>query len=104
LELARADKLIGKALEAKVTLHCGDELYGFLSPLSADLKMVFIVSQVVLEQGGESAYQGAVEGLGVTVSKADGEKCERCWAYTNDVGSDSKHPTLCARCAAIVQE
>ena len=103
LELARGEKLIGKALEAKVTLHCNEELYQFLLPMTQDLKMVFIVSQVVLEQGGAGAYSGMVDGLGVTVSKAEGTKCERCWAYTDDVGSDPAHPTLCARCAAIVK-
>ena len=63
---------------------------------------MFIVSKVVLEQGAVAQTTAETEGLEVTVSKAYGEKCERCWAYSDTVGKDEKHPTLCARCAAII--
>ena len=104
LELARNDKLIGKSLEAKVTLFCSDEVYSLLSPVEADLPMVFITSQVELARGGEGAFTGEVEGLSVTVAHAEGEKCERCWAYRSDIGIDPAHPTLCARCAKAISE
>ncbi len=103
LEDARAAKTIGKALEAKVTLTCTGELYAFLKANEEILKNVFIVSQVVLVDEAPASATGEVEGLGVAIGKADGQKCERCWAYSDTVGSDAEHPTLCARCAQIVK-
>jgi isoleucyl-tRNA synthetase len=38
----------------------------------------------------------------ISVFKADGGKCERCWKYDTKVGADAAHPTLCARCAAVL--
>ena len=102
LEAARAAKTIGKSLEAKVSLHCDGELYDFLASVMDELAPVFIVSAVSLERGGEGSFKGAVEGLSVTVAHADGAHCPRCWAYSGTVGSDAKHPELCARCAGIV--
>jgi isoleucyl-tRNA synthetase len=101
LEIARAAKKIGKSLEAKVVLGCKDELYDFLTAEVDALPTLFIVSQVELskENAGEP---GAVEGLTVAVEPADGHKCERCWSFSETVGENAKHETLCARCAAIV--
>lgn len=104
LELARNEKMIGKSLEAKVVLHCSDEVLALLEPVAEDLPMVFITSQVELQKGGEAAFTGEVAGLGVTVMPAEGEKCERCWAYRGDIGADPAHPTLCARCAKAISE
>ena len=102
LENARNQKTIGKSLEAQVTLKADGELYAFLKENEAVLEPVFIVSKVVLEQGAAAQTTAETEGLEVTVSKAHGEKCERCWAYSDTVGKDEEHPTLCARCAAII--
>ncbi len=102
LENARNQKTIGKSLEAQVTLKADGELYDFLKENEAVLEPVFIVSKAVLEQGAAAQTTAETEGLEVTVSKAHGEKCERCWAYSDTVGKDEKHPTLCARCAAII--
>lgn len=102
LELARTSKIIGKSLEAKVTLHCGEELYSFINTEKDSLAEIFIVSQVSVEKGGAGEVTGEVSELSVTVAKADGEKCERCWVFSDSVGKDSKHPTLCARCAKII--
>ena len=104
LELSRKEKVIGKSLEASVTLYCGGELYDFVKSVEEELKTVFIVSHVDVIKGGEGAIQGEVEGFSVTVGKAGGQKCERCWVYSDTVGADPEHPTLCARCAAIVRE
>ena len=102
LEEARGAKVIGKSLEAQVVLSCDGELLEFLQSVKADLNTAFIVSGVVLEKDGEGAFHGDVEGLSITVKKADGEKCERCWIYSETVGSNEKHPTLCKRCADIL--
>ena len=40
----------------------------------------------------------------VSVTKADGQKCERCWHWETDVGSNPEHPTICARCVAAVRK
>ena len=56
---------------------------------------VFIVS-------GVAVVNEEVTELTVEVNKASGEKCERCWAYSETVGTDSVHPTLCKRCADIL--
>lgn len=95
LEQARNEKKIGKSLEAKVTLKVADPDSFLLPEMDEDaLADILIVSQVALEKGGD--------GLAVEVAPAAGEKCERCWKVLPTVGSDSKHPTLCPRCAKVV--
>lgn len=92
LELARQAKTIGSSLEAQVLVGNGPEELNRYEHLLADL---FIASQVHLVNGNRQ---------GVHVSRADGTKCERCWKYTTDVGSDPAFPTACARCAQAVHE
>ena len=103
LEIARRDKVIGKPLEAKIILHADGELAAFLGEVKDALPEIFITSGVEIE-GGEGEFKGDVEGLSVSVSKADGEKCERCWKVSTTVGSCAEHPTLCAECAATMKE
>lgn len=88
-------KTIRTSLEAKITLSCSGEQYDFLKLAEKELATSFIVSQVdiVNEQ---------TDGMEVKVSPAEGEKCERCWIYSSTVGKNSEHPTLCARCAAVI--
>jgi len=102
LEDARAAKKIGKSLEAKVILYAEGELLSFLRGIEDQLPAILIVSQVECREGkgGETVD---VEGLGIEFAAADGAKCERCWCHSDTVGSDPDHPTLCARCAAIVR-
>ena len=104
LEEARANKVIGSSLDAKLTLYCEGELYEFIKSAQSDLKTVFIVSelQVLCEGTGESKAE-QTQGLTITVAHASGEKCERCWVYSDTVGKDENHPTLCARCASIIK-
>lgn len=103
LELKRTAKEIGSSLEAAVTLTCEGELYGFLKGMQEELATLFIVSKVALIEGvGDTPSDLA--GLSVQVTKADGGKCERCWVYSDTVGSDSEHPTLCSRCAHVLHE
>ncbi|HEX4945666.1 MAG TPA: isoleucine--tRNA ligase, partial [Blastocatellia bacterium] len=90
LEEARNAKLIGAGLEAKVTITADADTRAFLESFGVDLRFMFIVSQVELQDGAE---------LKVEVAKADGEKCERCWNYTTDVGVNVAYPGACGRCA-----
>ncbi len=103
LEIARTAKLIGKSLDAKVTLYAEGELKAFLQDVSDLLPEALIVSQVIVADGGEGSFKGELEGLSLTVEHADGEKCCRCWSYAASVGQDAEHPDLCARCAALMK-
>ena len=94
LEQARAEKKIGKSLEAKVAVTVPVE-DAFMMHLGMDyLADLFIVSQVEMEVDKE---------LTVDVFPAEGEKCPRCWKFHPLIGSHSKHPELCPRCAAVVE-
>ena len=100
LEQARADKVIGSALEAGLTLYCSKEVYDFLNAIPMDeLADLFIVSPVDLVEG-EGGVKGLVEGLGVSAAHAAGNKCLRCWKYETTVGEDG----LCPRCAKVLKQ
>ena len=100
LEQARADKTIGSALEAGLTLYCSKEVYDFLNAIPMDeLADLFIVSHVDLVEG-EGGVKGLVEGLGVSAAHAAGNKCLRCWKYETTVGEDG----LCPRCAKVLKQ
>ena len=100
LEQARADKVIGSALEASLTLYCSKEVYVFLNAIPMDeLADLFIVSHVDLVEG-EGGVKGLVEGLGVAAAHAAGNKCLRCWKYEPSVGEDG----LCPRCAKVLKQ
>lgn len=104
LEQARNEKIIGASLEAKVLLYAQGERYALLKSFEQDLPQIFITSQAVLQEGGEGACKGELDDLSVTVQKADGGKCERCWTYSDTVGACADHPTICARCASILSK
>ncbi len=96
LEVVIKDKTVKSSLETCVTLKASGDEYEFIKSILPELKTVFIVSDVKLvENSGE---------LEVEVAKAEGDKCERCWCYSTTVGSSAEHPTLCARCAAILSK
>jgi isoleucyl-tRNA synthetase len=105
LELARNEKIIGKSLTANVTLYPNDANGLLLSSISEDLKQLFIVSKVTVAGSTEDAPEHAqkFDGLSIVVQSAEGETCERCWVVTPDVGAVIEHPTLCSRCAGVVQ-
>ena len=105
LEEARAEKVIGQSLAADITVYADEKTKAFLSEMKDELATIFIVSRVALADMAD-APEGAVEGeiVKTLVAPAAGEKCERCWIYTDDIGSDAAHPTLCARCAGVVSK
>jgi isoleucyl-tRNA synthetase len=100
LEEARKGKQIGKGLEAQVTLTAADPAYAVLAKYKDQLRYLFIVSAVTLNQRAENGH-GAVK---IEVSRASGQKCERCWTYSTQVGEDAEYPTVCERCSAILRE
>jgi isoleucyl-tRNA synthetase len=98
LEAAREGKFIGANLQARVHLRANGNLYPLLERYAADLPALFIVSQVLLEGHAHETQ------LSVHVERAEGGKCERCWKYTGDIGSDPDFPTVCAACAVAINE
>ena len=106
LEEARKAKLIGHPLDASIEIKLPEgELSDLLAALDMPLYDIFIVSQAALADvlDGE-VYEGKeIEGLTIRVSKADGEKCERCWRFETTIGDDADHPTACHRCAAALK-
>ena len=101
LEIARTAKEIGGSLDAQVTLICSGETYDFAKSVESALASVLIVSKVTVrnESACDTDFVGEVEGLAVRVAHADGDKCERCWIYSDTVDHDEAHPGLCSRCA-----
>ena len=101
IEVKRKEGVIGGSLQAEVTIHADEKLYAVLSKLEDELRFVFITSQakLVKDDDGESTD---IEGLKLTINASDAEKCERCWHYREDVGSNSDHPTICNRCVENV--
>ena len=89
LDDARDSKEIGSSLEAAVILEADEDYYPLLKQYVSDLPTWFIVSQVELRQGEGSPFR-------VRVERARGDKCERCWKYKMDVGSNPEFPTVCA--------
>jgi isoleucyl-tRNA synthetase len=98
LEAARRDKLVGKALDAKVKIEASEPLLTLLKKYEPSLKELFNTSQVELAHIEHADLQPRV-----TTVAADGIKCERCWNYTTDVGKDSRFPTVCLRCAEALE-
>ena len=82
-------------------LFARGEQLSFLKANAEVLPSAFIVSQVEVSEG-EGSFKGDLEGLSVTVQKADGQKCARCWSYSESVGSNEAHPEICERCAHIL--
>jgi len=101
LENARNSKLIGKSLEAQVKLTATDPVYSVLDAYRDQLRYLFIVSAATLEPKASGNGTGSVT---VSVAKADGQKCERCWNYSTHVGENKNYPTVCERCSAALRE
>lgn len=106
LEEARNSKLIGKSLEAKVTIYPNEQVRDLLIALDADVAQLLIVSdfEIAAKQTEVPADAEVFEDVAILVTKAEGETCERCRAVRQDVGTDEKLPHLCGRCASIVEE
>ena len=105
LELARAEKSIGKPLDAKVTLFVSDAARAaFEAIVDAPLDKLCIVSETAVIYGEGEGYKGEeFAGVTVKVEPSDAPKCPRCWTHSRTIGSDAAHPELCARCAAAIK-
>ena len=102
IEPLRKDKQIGSSLQAKVVLEAGREELAFLESYATHLPMLFIVSEVELR----AARPGAAEATDVqiTIARADGVKCDRCWRYVSAVSHEPEWAGLCERCQDALAE
>lgn len=99
LEELRKDKTIAANLEAKVTMTADGEILSVLQLYAGHLNAFFVVSQTEIKKGVVEA--GAL--VSVSVSKAEGAKCDRCWNFSTHVGEDSNYRTVCERCSASLK-
>jgi isoleucyl-tRNA synthetase len=104
LEQARVAKIIGHPLDAAITVTAEPEMLAFLGEYAKELAEIFIVSRVdlVAEVTTEAYSAESVAGLQIAVSAAPGSKCERCWCYSEELGSHGDHPAICPKCTAAV--
>ena len=103
LEGARNEKIIGKPLEACVTVYAEPHDAAMLNGCGQDLADLCIVSELhVVEGEGAGMASEYFPDLAIFVERAASEKCLRCWKQSKTVGTDSRHPALCARCALVV--
>ena len=106
LEIARADKLVGKSLEAKITVYTQDaEMRALLDSFGTELTTVFIVSGAKLADcdAPAGAYVNEEKTLAVLVEPADGCKCDRCWSFSTEGEDDGEGGFICARCREILK-
>ncbi len=99
LEDVRQGGVIGNSLEARIVVRASGEAAALLRRHESDLRTIFIVSQVSLQEAGAAGDEPQIE-----VLKAEGAKCERCWNYSVEVGRDGAWPTLCERCVPAINE
>lgn len=102
LEEARNEKVIGKSLEAKITIVPKDEKTKEVLESVEYLHQYLIVSEANIAEQADQANEYRY--VSVVVNKHPGEKCDRCWVSSDTVGEDKDHPELCIRCATIVKE
>jgi isoleucyl-tRNA synthetase len=107
LEIKRQEKLIGNALESKVTIYANNETSKLLNNYKAFLPTLFIVSSSEVLSDTvipPDAYRSSeLEGLSIVVTKADGKKCQRCWNWDLSVGTYASNPDLCEKCYKAIK-
>ena len=106
LEIKRAEKFIGNSLEAKVRLYLPAEYRQLAEQYAAFLPMFFLVSSVALNDDVlPEAHDGTViKGLQVLVERSAGSKCQRCWNWSESVGTFTDIPEVCGRCYDAVHQ
>jgi isoleucyl-tRNA synthetase len=108
VEPVRKSGRVGHTLDCLITLYAAEELAEVIERSNADLREVFIASEVILkpaDQAPEEAYASdELAGLKIGVEQVPGEKCERCWVYSQELGATAEHPNICPRCTRVLAE
>jgi isoleucyl-tRNA synthetase len=91
IEALRSAGQVGSSLQAELLITAAADDLALLAALGDDLRFVTITSQARIAAGAA---------LVVAVTPSAATKCERCWHYRDDVGSDAQHPTICGRCTS----
>lgn len=105
LEIARNEKIIGGGLEAEVTVYANDAYRALLEKLGDELRFVLITSKAQVKPLADNpadVAEGELDGIAVSVARSQGEKCPRCWHYSDKIGVNPEHPSLCPRCVENV--
>jgi isoleucyl-tRNA synthetase len=105
LENAKNAGMIGRSLEAAVSIGADDDTITFLDTFGQGLREYFIVSHVSLKGAeGDYVFESIDRpGIYIGVSRAGGGKCARCWVYSQEVGVDAHYADLCNRCLEVVK-
>ncbi len=93
IEEKRIAKEVNKISECDVEIFCSKEDFSILNSVKYQLSQIFMVAETRISIGDQ---------LKISVKKTSNKKCERCWRYLNDIGTDESHPTLCKRCLSVV--
>jgi len=106
MESLRAQKIIGKPLEAKLEMYVDEKAESLLNSIKEDVKTLFIVSEFVVagKLADAPAEADKYEHVAIVATKAEGETCERCRVTSKELGTNESHPTLCPRCTTVVVE
>ncbi|SOD40395.1 isoleucine--tRNA ligase [Nitrosovibrio sp. Nv4] len=94
LEDSRSQGKIGSSLAAEVEIQASGENFLLLDSLGDDLRLITVTSAARVRRAAESAKEE------ISVVPSTYSKCERCWHYRKEVGTDADHPTICGRCIA----
>jgi isoleucyl-tRNA synthetase len=104
IEPLRKDKQIGSSLQAKVILSVTEQELAFLEGYASQLPMLFIVSEVELRPAPKDVEAHAEAVPHITIERASGVKCERCWRYVASLSAEPESAGLCDRCQLAVAE
>lgn len=104
LEIKRKEKIIGTSVEAAIEVYVkSDHVRTLLKGMGDEAKRFFQVSKIAIVEQKTSGMED-YEFSSISVRKADGQKCVRCWNFTEEVGTNAEFPELCPRCATVVKE
>jgi isoleucyl-tRNA synthetase len=106
VEIARQKKVIGHTLDARVNISPSEKLVNLLDAHLEDMRTLLIVSQVNIvpkDSLTDPYVSGEFEGLTIGVTRSPGEKCNRCWIFSESVGADKHHATICTRCCGNLE-
>ena len=104
LEEARNEKVIGKSLEAHLTIYPDDEVKELIEGLNTNLAQLLIVSALTIAEGEAPESAVSFEGVAFTVERATGDVCDRCRRIDPTTKERSYNATICDHCASIVEE